>query len=68
MNSIEQLNPITPIVFLRLLKKYLSQEAPIFLLYYLTHAYHFGLKAGLLYLLPESSGILTKCLILPIPD
>ena len=26
---------------------------------------HFRLKAGILYLLPESSGILPKCLILP---
>ena len=31
---------------------------------FLTNAHHLRLKAGLLYLLPESSGILPKCLIL----
>ena len=35
---------------------------------YNIHIPHFKLKTGLLYLLPQSSGILPKCLILPIPD
>ena len=32
------------------------------------HAPHFSVKSGLLYLLPEFSGILSECLILSLPD
>ena len=35
---------------------------------FLTLVPHLRLKPGLLHLLPEPSGILTKFLILPIPD
>ena len=56
------------VVFFAITQKVFELGSSNFLTFLTTHSYHLRLKAGLLNLLPEFSGILPKCLILPILD
>ena len=57
-----------PYRLIAITEKVFELESSNFLAFLTNTSPHLRLKAGLLYLLPESSRILPKCLILPVPD